>query len=249
MNRNTTKILILMLCVTGLVFAAFPDGNMLIGEMDQNMSGGSQKIISKMVIETKRVTRTIKTRTYMQGEDSSFTEYLAPAREAGIKMLKIKDNLWTYDPDADRTITISGHMLRQSINGSDLSYEDMMEDETIQDSYNSVTVGEEVIFDRDCWVLDLTALKDDISYPRRKLWLDKERYLPLKGEYYAKSGKLLKRMEIRSVMRVDNRWYPSEMFYKDVLDKKGKGTSFIIESIEFDVDIPKYMFTKAALKK
>ncbi len=238
-----------MLCGIGLIFAAFPDANMLIGKMDQNMASESQKIISKMVIKTKRITRTIKTITYTQGEDLSFTEYLAPAREAGIKMLKIKDDLWTYDPDADRTITISGHMLRQSINGSDLSYEDMMEDETLQDSYHAVTVGEELFSDRNCWVLKLTAKTDDIAYPKRKLWLDKERYLPLKGEYYAKSGKLLKRMEIRSVMKVGERYYPAEMFYKDVLNKKSEGTSFIIESIEFDVDIPKYMFTKAALKK
>jgi len=43
-------------------------------------------------------------------------------------MLKLGDELWTYTPETDRIIKISGQMLRQSVMGSDLSYEDMMED-------------------------------------------------------------------------------------------------------------------------
>ena len=38
------------------------------------------------------------------------------------------------------------------------------------------------------------------------------------------------------------------MNYKDVL-KDGKGTDFIIKTIEFDSKIPDYILTKASLKK
>lgn len=243
------KIIVLIMSSIMIAFAVYPDGGELIKKMDKVMASDTQKLTSKMVINTHRGSRTIETRSYTQGEDLSFTEYLAPAREAGIKMLKIGNDLWTYDPDADRTITISGHMLRQSINGSDLSYEDMMSDEKLNDDYQAKVIGEEVIFDRECWVLELNALTSDIAYPTRKLWIDKERYLPLRGEYYAKSGKLLKLMEIREVMQSNGRWFPREMLYQDVLNTKSKGTSFIIESVEFNIDIPKYIFTKAALKK
>lgn len=232
-----------------LLSAALPNADELVKKMDKVMASETQKMTSKMVISSNRGSRTITTQSYTRGEDYSFTEYLAPTREEGIKMLKIADDLWTYDPDADRTISISGHMLRQSINGSDLSYEDMMSDETINEDYEAIVVGEDLIFDRACWVLELIATSTDIAYPKRKLWIDKERYLPLRGEYFAKSGKLLKRMEIREVMMADGRWYPKEMHYKDVLNKKSLGTSFIIEKIEFDVEIPEYLFTKAALKK
>ncbi|MCD6447014.1 MAG: outer membrane lipoprotein-sorting protein, partial [Candidatus Marinimicrobia bacterium] len=195
-------------------FAAYPDGDELLKKMDKVMTSDTQKLSSKMIINTNRGSRTIETRSYTKGEDYSFTEYLAPAREEGIKMLKIGDDLWTYDPDADRTITISGHMLRQSINGSDLSYEDMMSDETINEDYKATTTGEEIIFERACWVVELTALKVGVAYPTRKLWIDKERFLPLRGEYFAKSGKMLKRMEIREVMQTDGRWFPKEMHYQ-----------------------------------
>ena len=55
-------------------------------------------------------------------------------------------------------------------------------------------------------------------------------------------------MELKDVSNIDGRWYPKRMIFKDML-KSGKGTEFIIEIIEFDVDIPAYMFTKAALRK
>ena len=38
------------------------------------------------------------------------------------------------------------------------------------------------------------------------------------------------------------------MNYKDVL-KDGEGTDFIIDKIEFNVEIPEHIFTKASLKK
>jgi hypothetical protein len=36
-------------------------------------------------------------------------------------MLKLGDQLWTFSPSTDRTIQIAGHMLRQSVMGSDMS--------------------------------------------------------------------------------------------------------------------------------
>ena len=75
-----------------------------------------------------------------------------------------------------------------------------------------------------------------------------ERYVSLKEDRYAKSGKLLKTTEVNNVSRVDDRWVPDKIIFKDVL-KTGKGTEFIIESIEFNADIPDYIFSKASLRK
>jgi len=94
----------------------------------------------------------------------------------------------------------------------------------------------------------LTAKKDKVAYYSRKLWVDKERYLPLKEELFAKSGKLLKTFWITEVFRTGIRWYPKKMIFKDVL-KKGSGTEFIIDSIEFNVKIPNYIFSKASLRR
>lgn len=163
-------------------------------------------------------------------------------------MLKLKDMLWNYSPSTDRTIMISGSLLRQSVMGSDLSYEDMMEDPHLPNLYSATVISDDTVNGRNCWVLDLKAKKEDISYDHRRLWVDKERYIILKEYLYAESGKLLKTMDVREVMYVQNRWQAKSVLYKDVL-KEGEGTEFYIDSITLDAAIPDYLFSKAALRR
>jgi outer membrane lipoprotein-sorting protein len=201
-----------------------------------------------MIIHGRRESRTLEAKSWQRGTSDSFTEYLAPAREKGTKMLKLGGQLWTYSPSTDRTIMISGHMLRQSVMGSDLSYEDMMEDPHLPNLYSANVSSEETLNGRDCWILDLTAKKEDIAYHSRKVWVDKSRYVILKENLYAKTGKLLKTLEVREVMRVQNRWAAKSALYKDVL-KQGEGTEFFVDSIAFDTNIPDHLLSKAALRR
>jgi outer membrane lipoprotein-sorting protein len=225
-----------------------PDADEILERVDQNMSSRNRVVESTMIIHGRRQSRTITSRTYSVGATKSFTEYLSPAREQGTKMLKLEDQLWIYSPDSDRTIQISGHMLRQSVMGSDLSYEDMMDDRKLQEVYNAEITGESTIDGRTCYQLHLTAKVDDASYESQKLWIDKARYIPLKQEMYAKGGQLLKRVTLSDVEKVEGRWFPMKMVYKDML-KQGGGTEFQVTSIRFNQDIPEYIFTKAALKQ
>ncbi|MCK4701681.1 MAG: outer membrane lipoprotein-sorting protein, partial [Bacteroidales bacterium] len=166
----------------------------------------------------------------------------------GTKMLKLEDKLWIYSPGSDRTIQISGHMLKQSLMGSDLSYEDMMDNVELLEDYDAGVIGSEIVDERDCWIVELQAKTAEVNYQIRKVWVDKVRYIPLKEELYAKSGKLLKKTELSDITKMGNRWYPKKIIFKDML-KKGAGTEFIIDEIEFDKEIPEYLFTKAALRK
>jgi len=220
----------------------------ILKQVDQNMSSENRIFESTMTIHGKRTSRTITSRSYSVGDKSSFTEYLSPAREQGTKMLKLEDQLWIYSPSTDRTIQISGHMLRQSVMGSDLSYEDMMEDRKLTDIYTSEIIGSEEIEGRPVWVLELKARVEDVAYAKRMVWIDKERFIPLKEELFAKSGQLLKRSTLSNVIKVDGRWFPTNIVYKDML-KQGDGTEFKMTSIKFDQEIPDYIFTKAALKQ
>ena len=225
-----------------------PSGDEILRKIDKNMTSNTQIFTSRMVIHGRRGTRTVVSKSWSEGETKTFSEYLSPAREKGTKMLKLEDRLWIYSPSTDRIIRISGHMLRQSVMGSDLSYEDMMEDSRLRNKYRASVIGSESIDERDCWVVELTATTEDVSYYKMKLWVDKEHWIPLKEELYAKSGKLLKKLELKDVTKIDGRWFPKRMLFKDML-KNGDGTEFIIEDIEFDKKIPEYVFSKASLRK
>ncbi|MCG8475859.1 MAG: outer membrane lipoprotein-sorting protein [Cytophagales bacterium] len=212
------------------------------------MNSKTQINLSQMVVHGRRSSRTIESKSYGEGYNKSFIEYFAPAREKGTKMLKLGKRLWIYSPATDRTIQLSGHMLKQSVMGSDLSYEDMMDDRKLSEMYTAEYLGDEELGARKVWVVYLLAKVPDASYPSRKVWIDQTHFVPLKQELYAKSGKLLKRVLFSDVRQVSGRWYPHRINYKDML-KNGKGTDFIIKEIQFNPEIPESIFSKAKLRK
>ena len=221
----------------------------IIRAMDENLNAKSRVLTSKMVVHGRRTSRTIESKNWVIGIDLAFTEYLSPPREKGTKMLKLGDKLWTYSPQTDRVIQISGHMLRQSVMGSDMSYNDMMEDRPLIELYEATLEGSEEIDGRSHWIMLLEAKVKGLSYPKRRAWIDKEYLLPTKEELYAKSGKLLKTSTMDGIKKVQGRWFPSRFIYKDELKRNSKGTEWIIDEIAFDIDIPESRFSKALLRK
>jgi outer membrane lipoprotein-sorting protein len=242
------KLFICIIISMGIPFANAQDAAGILKKVESNMSSENRIFESTMIIHGARASRTITSRTYAVGDRKSFTEYLTPPREQGTKMLKLENQLWIYSPSTDRTIQISGHMLRQSVMGSDLSYEDMMDDRKITEIYDAAVTGTENIDGRETWVMELNARVSDVAYQKRKMWIDRERFVPLREELFARSGQLLKRTTLSDVKQYDGRWFPTRVIYKDEL-KQGKGTEFIITSVKFNQQIPDYIFTKAALKQ
>lgn len=234
-----------MICLTGF---REPEADLILDKVDKNMSSKNRIFESEMIIKGRRTTRTITSVSYSVGLKQSFTEYLSPARDKGTKMLKLEKQLWIYSPSTDRIIQISGHMLRQSVMGSDLSYEDMMDDRKLTDLYSAKVTGNEILDGRNTYVLELTARVDDVAYHTQKIWVDSERFVPLKQEMFARSGQLLKRTTLSDVRQVQGRWFPMKIVYKDML-KDGDGTEFIMLNVKFDQEIPAHIFTKAALKQ
>ncbi len=220
----------------------------IIKKVDNNMFADTQIMDSKMIVYGKRKSRTIRSKGYSKGAYKNYTEYLSPEREKGTKMLKLDNRLWIYSPSTDRIIQLSGHLLRQSVMGSDLSYEDMMEEQKLSEIYYCNILGEESIQNRNCWKLELVAKKEDVSYHKRILYIDQSWFVPLKSELYAKSGELLKRTTFNEIKKIQNRWYPTKINFKDVL-KSGKGTDFIVLEVLFNPPIRNDFFLKSILKK
>jgi outer membrane lipoprotein-sorting protein len=247
-KMKTAWIAPLFLILWNGAIAQQPSGKEILEKIDTAMDYHNSVYSVKMIVHGRRGTRTIEARSWVGEGDQGFTEYLAPPREKGTKMLKLEDQLWTYSPSTDRIIRISGHMLRQSVMGSDLSYEDMMEDPDLSNIYNATVVGQDTAMNRTCWLLDLKARVSETAYYQRKIWVDPVYFLVLKENLYAKSGKLLKTNRVRSITQMDGRWLVNNALFKDML-KSGKGTEFIIESIDFDAEIPKSLFNKASLRR
>jgi outer membrane lipoprotein-sorting protein len=242
--------IIATLLLSGIISANLPaqSAKDILDRVDANLSSSSRIIEAAMTVRGRRNSRTITFRSWSEGVKRSFTEYLSPAAERGTKMLKLEGRLWIYSPAADRIIQISGHLLRQSVMGSDLSYEDLMDDRRLADLYDARLEGEDSLDGRRMLLLALTDRTGEAAYHSQRMWVDDERYVPLRQELYAKGGKLLKRIDLGNVVRIQGRWYPTIMVFKDML-KQGEGTEFKITDMVVGQKIPEHIFSKAALKR
>lgn len=220
----------------------------LLVEVDKNLWASTKYVEGRLIIDNGRRVRTLSMDTWMQGVTKSYSYYKAPARERGTKMLKLDKKLWMYTPHTDRKILIAGHLLRQSMMGSDLSYEDMMEDEKISEAYVGTIDGEEELEGIQTLAMTLKAKKKTKTYQTLKVWIDPAKNTVLKEEAYAKSGKLLKLIRFKDYRRIDERLFPRSIVFRDMLKENTK-TTYMFDKIQFDIEIPAKYFSQRILKR
>ena len=229
--------------------AAQPTADQIIDRMDQNLTFESRRSRITMTVRDARSERTFEMVSFSRGEEDAAIEYLAPAREKGTRMLKLGDQLWIYMPSIDRVQKISGHMLRQGMMGSDVSYEDMMASREMRSRYRAQITGERPHDGRPCWVLELIAVDDTVTYPKRVMVIDQETYIPLVQELYALSGMLLKTWTMSDVKTyTGGRRFATRMTITDHL-KQGSRTDLHLAEIEFGVKLQSEIFARRWLER
>jgi len=225
-----------------------PAAGDILDAMDRNLTFETRTARVRMVVEGRR-TRTYEMISYGRGEDDAAIEYLSPARERGTRMLKLGDELWIYMPNVDRVQKISGHMLRQGMMGSDLSYEDLMTSRGLREAYDAAVLGETALDGRQVWQLELDARDETVSYPRRIMWIDKETFIPLKQELHALSGMLIKTWIMGDVKAFDGgRLFPATMVVEDHV-RKGSVTRIEFLDIQFGIDLEDEVFSLRWLER
>ncbi len=237
-------VFIMLLLMPEMVLAMTAEG--IIKIVDDNQYLESAHFEAEMYIVNGKRKMTKNMIVTMKGS-SGLVEF-TNARDRGVKFLKLDGDLWMFFPDAEEVVKISGHMLEDGMMGSDFSYQDTMESEELENQYKFTIVREEEVDGHPCYVLEGIANEDvEVSYYRLVSWIDKERFVILKQELYAQSGRLLKVMDTLKVEKIAGRWYITDSVMKDKLKKKSE-TRFTITSAEFDIEIPEDMFNLENLR-
>lgn len=216
----------------------------IIARVDANTFRQSAYSRSTMVIRQERRQLVKEMHIWADEDSNAFVEFVNPA-DRGTKYLKLGDELWMFFPDADDLVRISGHMLRQGFMGSDFSYEDTLESDTLGDRYRFTLEGTEPCADGEamCYVLEAVALPDvKVTYARRRLWVDTDLFVVRQQELYAAGGRLLKVARVDDIQLIDGRYVGTRVTMRDVL-RRDSETTVIVDHLELDVDIPEGMFT------
>ncbi len=249
MKRFIIMSMVIMLAISTGLAAEKITGQELIKKVQDNMSFDSLKYSAEMIITVGKKIRKKEFFGYGAGTDRSFMEFTSPSRDKGKRFLIIKDNMWIYDPIEDKSIKIPDSLLKgRSFMGSDFSYRDATDNPEPEKDYKSTITGSEKINGRDCYIVDMQAVRKKITYPTKKVWIDKKWFTMLKQNLYAKSGKLLKVMIFEDVKWVENRYYAHKIILSNKLRKNSR-TEMIMHKIDFNPIIPENLFSLKRLKK
>jgi outer membrane lipoprotein-sorting protein len=233
---------------------ALPTAAEVLKRIDQNMTFESRTMTITMTSMNPRRTRSFTMKAWGRGEDTASIEYTEPVRDAGTRMLRMADELWMYMPAVEKTQKISGHMLRQGMMGSDVSYEDMMAAGDLETDYTATVLGLEDCGasspGRKCYKVEMIAKNAEITYPKRITLIDSEYYIAVRQEMYAVSGLLLKTWEMTDIQSFNDgqRWFPTKMTITDKL-QEGTSTTLVFKDLVFGAPIEDEVFTTRWLER
>ena len=246
MNRYVTAFLSALFALCAGALAA-QTAEEILGRLDANMSFRSIRYTGRMEITVAGQTRYKTMHAAAQGSSKAFLEFTNP-EDKGVRYLKLDKNLWIYFPREQDTVKISGHLLKEGMMGSDVSYEDALESSDFLARYTPTLKEDDSVDGRRCLVVQLAARVPTAAYDRLLLWIDAERFVTLKEEMYAKSGRILKVSNTLEVLQAGGRWFPSRIEFVSRL-RANTRTVFAMSAIELDVPLDEKQFSMAALTK
>lgn len=173
------------------------------------------------------------TNTHKKGF-GTFLEIQAPARSKGTKMLTQEGTLWMFNPKSGSTKPLR-LAPRDSFQGSSFSNSDVSKT-SFTEEYAGITEGEDTVETAEfgtvkAWRLRAEATTPEAAYAKIVMWVRQGDLLPLKFDYYAKSGLLFRQMVLSDYKPLAGRLRATNMAMIS-LDKKGTKTVLHIDTME-----------------
>src|SRR5207253_7828679 len=114
-------------------------------------------------------------------------------------------------------------LLNEPVRGTTIAYVDL----ALKFLYwpNARVVGADFIRTRNCWKIQLQAPGGDSQYGSILLWVDKDNGALMRMEGYDSAGKMIKRFEVVSAQKIENRWYLKQMRVERIDPQSGHVTA------------------------
>ncbi len=183
--------------------------------------------------------------------DKSLTIFDSPKDIKGTAFLSfshaiVPDDQWLYLPALKRVKRIASSNKSGPFMGSQFSYEDLASFEVAKFKYKFLR--DEKLGNINTFVVENYPQYKYSGYTRQVVWIDKQRYIPLKIEYYDRKNDLLKTLAFNDYKQYLNKyWRASEQMM--VNHQNGKSTQLIWSNYQFQTGLSKRDFEKNSLKR
>jgi len=247
MKNKEMAFVLLFMIVAGALFAADIDGERILRAIDEqrNFTDSDFSSVMSMIREDPEegVEKMVVQQFRRDGEDKFVFLFLEPAVQKGQGYLRIDDNLWFYDPESRK---FSHTSMKEQFGGTDARNSDFGASTMIED-YRILSIEEGTLGKYGVYILALEARHNEVTYPKQKIWVTRDRYLVLKSEDNSETGRLLRTSLYPKYAKVGSHYIPSRLIFVDEL-VEGKKTSVTLSEISLE-PLPDSVFTKSYIER
>ena len=113
------------------------------------------------------------------------------------------DDQWLYLPALKKVKRISGGSKDDYFMGSDFTYEDMEKRSPNKDTHSLLKT--ETLNGEECYVIESTP-REEGQYSKRVAWVIKDKWIPLKIDFYDEDEDLMKVLTITDYQQLEGYW-------------------------------------------
>ncbi|MEM8767205.1 MAG: outer membrane lipoprotein-sorting protein [Pseudomonadota bacterium] len=206
---------------------------------------GSQRLIRELSMKAKKYGVDERSLIrFVEPADVRDTQYLSWTYDA----VNQEDDLWVFFPSENLIRRISGGGKKGSFMRSDFANEDIESravDDDVHTFIETTTFGE-----RDVHVIEsrpIPAKAKDSNYALRRTWVDAERWLALKVEYFDKRDRMIKRLSQGGVEEIDGIWTATKLIMET--PRKNSRTLMQYSGVRYNMDLTDSVFEQTALER
>jgi outer membrane lipoprotein-sorting protein len=206
------------------------------------------RLINPRGSQRERAMRLLRVNTDQGGDQRYLVVFDAPADVRGTAFLvwkypKKEDERWLYFPALKLVKRVAADDKRSSFVGSDFTYEDISGRDLEEETHT--LVKQETLDGRPTYVVE-SQPKAPATYAKRLAWIDAERWVPLKEEYYDAQGKLQRTFKADKVENIDGHWTITTRSMADALS--GHRTEVTFKATRYDQSLAQDMFVERNLR-
>jgi outer membrane lipoprotein-sorting protein len=208
----------------------------------------TMRLVNARGSQRERTLNLWRVNTGTAGDQRYLITFDAPAdvRDMGFlvwKYARKEDDRWLYFPALKAVRRVAADDKRSSFVGSDFTYEDISGRDLDEEQH--VLVRQESVEGRPAYVIESTP-RSAAAYARRLSWIDRERWLPLKEEYYDAEGKLQRTFHADQVENVGGHWTVTVRSMADA--RTGHRTEVVFDSMRYDDGLAEGLFAERSLR-
>ena len=206
---------------------------------------GSQQLVRKLDIFTKKFENNERSlMRFNTPADIRDTQYLSWS----YKDIEKNDDLWVFFPSENLIRRISGGGKKGAFMRSDFANEDI-EQRAVDDDIHTL-LEEAELYNTPVYVIEskpIASKAKDSNYSKRKLWIDKEKWLTLQVEYFDRRGKFLKRLSQGGIENIQGIWTATKLIMET--PKKKSRTLLQYNNIRYNTQLDDKVFDQRVLKR